>query len=267
MYISWACPWAHRTVIARKLKGLEDIIGLTVVDWLLDDKGWKFNEPDPINGKTRLREIYELANPDYNARWTVPILWDKKNKTIVSNESAEILRFMGHAFDDLVDDKYRKVDLYPKELRSQIDEFLQWVYDDINNGVYKAGFASTQEAYDQNVHKLFESLGRVEKHLAASDGPYVFGNQLTEADIRLYTTIIRFDPVYVQHFKCNISMIRDGFPTIHKWLRNLYWNHPAFKDTTDFDHIKFHYTKSHRKINPYGITPAGPVPNILPLDA
>jgi putative glutathione S-transferase len=209
--------------------------------------------------------VYELAEPEYTGRWTVPVFWDKKNQTIVSNESAEIIRFMGTEFDDLVEDKYKQIELYPKRLQSSIDDLNGWMYDLINNGVYKCGFATTQDAYDENVYKLFDALDRVEKILDDSNGPFLLGKDLTEADIRLYTTIVRFDPVYVQHFKCNIRDIRHGYPAIHKWLRNLYWNNPAFKDTTNFDHIKFHYTKSHLTINPFSITPAGPIPNIMPL--
>lgn len=272
LYVSYACPWAHRTLIVRELKGLQDFISVNVVHWLLKSEGWKF-EPsvpgateDEVNGAKHIMDLYKKANPDYSARATVPLLWDKKLGTAVSNESADILRFLGSEFNDVVDPKYKDLDLYPKDLRDKIDEANQWIYDGLNNGVYKSGFATTQEAYDQNVVKVFESLDRVEKLLKDNGGPYLFGDRLTETDIRLFTTIIRFDPVYHQHFKCNFTTIRDGYPHIHKWLRNLYWNHEAFRNTTDFDHIKYHYTKSHTNINPYGITPAGPVPNIRPLD-
>lgn len=173
-------------------------------------------------------------------------------------------------FDDLLPEKYRSVDLFPKNLQSQIEETNEWTYNDINNGVYKSGFASTQEAYEKNVLALFASLDRVEKHLASTtskSSPYYFGSTITEADIRLFTTIIRFDPVYVQHFKCNIRDIRSGYPAIHAWVRNLYWNVEAFGPaTTQFEHIKRHYTRSHGQINPFAITPVGPVPDILGLD-
>lgn len=260
-------------MITRELKGLQGIISVNVVDWYLDAKGWSFTTPDKkpgttideVNGADYLMDLYKKADPDYNARATVPTLWDKKTGTIVSNESSEIIRFLYTEFDDLIDAKYRGITYYPEELASQIDELNSWTYDEINNGVYKTGFAQTQDAYDEHVQRVFNGLDKVEALLERSGGPYILGTTLTETDIRLYPTIVRFDPVYVQHFKCNIRMIRDGYPHIHKWLRNLYWNHDAFKNTTNFEHIKYHYTKSHLQYNPFGITPAGPVPNILPL--
>jgi len=197
----------------------------------------------------------------------VPVLYDKKTKKIVSNESSEIIRMLGTEFDDLIEEKYRSIVLFPKNLQSQIEETNEWTYDLINNGVYKSGFATTSEAYEKAVVALFEALDRAEKHLASqTEGPYYFGKNITEADIRLYVTLIRFDPVYVQHFKCNIRDIRSGYPRLHKWMRNLYWNHAEFKDTTQFDHIKWHYTRSHTHINPLSITPLGPLPHILPLE-
>ncbi|KAI5309053.1 S-glutathionyl-(chloro)hydroquinone reductase, partial [Ascosphaera atra] len=190
-------------------------------------------------------------------------------RTIVSNESSEIIRMLYYEFDDVLpsdDEQHRNLDLYPVSLRRDIDGTNDWVYDLINNGVYKSGFATTQEAYERNVRALFEALDRVEAHLRAKARPFFFGTQLTEADIRLYTTIIRFDPVYVQHFKCNMRDIRSGYPAIHRWVRWLYWKVPAFRETTQFEHIKFHYTKSHSHINPHAITPVGPLPDILPLE-
>ncbi|KAK2033655.1 glutathione S-transferase [Colletotrichum zoysiae] len=283
LYISYACPWACRTLITRKLKGLEDIISYSVVHWHLGEKGWRFVTkddqgipgdnvvPDPVpghEGYTHLRDVYFESEPRYEARFTVPVLYDTKLKTIVSNESSEIIRMLYTEFDDLIEEKYRRVNLYPEALRSQIDEVNEWTYDKINNGVYKSGFATTQEAYERNVVALFEALDKTEAHLKSIEdqGPYYFGKDITEADIRLFVTIIRFDPVYVQHFKCNIRDIRSGYPYIHKWMRNLYWNVPAFKDTTQFEHIKWHYTKSHTQINPFSVTPVGPLPDILPLD-
>lgn len=196
----------------------------------------------------------------------MPTLWDKKNQTIVSNESAEIIRMFYTEFDDLLPEKYQNVVLLPDDLKQKIDETNEWTYNDINNGVYRSGFASTQEAYEKAVTQLFKSLDRVEEHLSSSKGPYYFGENITEADVRLFTTIIRFDPVYVQHFKCNIRDIRSGYPAIHRWVRNLYWNIEAFGQTTQFEHIKKHYTKSHGQINPFAITPVGPVPDILGMD-
>lgn len=282
LYVSYACPWAHRTMIVRKLKGLEDIIPVTSVHYEMLEKGWRFAEkgeqvagehttPDPIHPDfTHIRQLYFKVNADYDGRFTVPTLWDKKKETIVSNESADIIRMLYTQFDDLLPEKYKNIDLLPKDLEQKIDESNDWTYNDINNGVYKSGFASTQEAYEKAVTTLFKSLDRAEAHLAeqASNnaGPFYYGQNITEADIRLYTTIIRFDAVYVQHFKCNIRDIRSGYPHLHKWVRNLYWNHEAFGSTTQFEHIKGHYTKSHKQINPFSITPVGPVPNILPLE-
>ncbi|KAH6971247.1 glutathione S-transferase [Ilyonectria sp. MPI-CAGE-AT-0026] len=280
LYVSYACPWAHRILIARKLKGLEDVISFSSVHWHLDlQKGWRFPTPededtpgenvipDPLHeGFTHLRQLYLETDPAYEGRFTVPALYDKIRKVIVNNESSEILRMLGTEFDDVIDEKYRDVSLYPETLREQIDEAHEWHYDKINNGVYKCGVATTQEAYTHNVLALFEALDKVEAHLASSKGPYWFGREITEVDIRLYVTIIRFDTVYVQHFKCNIRDIRSGYPHIHKWVRNLYWNVPAFNATTSFIHIKNHYTKSHSMINPFSITPVGPLPDILPLD-
>ncbi|KAI5463703.1 ubiquitin-activating enzyme E1 1 [Mariannaea sp. PMI_226] len=281
LYVSYACPWACRTLIARKLKGLDDIISFSVVHWKLGQGGWRFvtaedteipgegTIPDPVEGhesfKT-LSDVYFESEPDFSGRFTVPVLYDKKTKHIVSNESSEILRMFGTEFDDIIEEKYKAVQLYPEALRAKIDETHEWTYDLINNGVYKSGFATTGAAYERNVIALFEALDRAEKHLSEQKGPYYFGDSITEADIRLYVTLIRFDPVYVQHFKCNIRDIRSGYPALHKWMRNLYWNQPAFKDTTEFDHIKWHYTRSHTQINPLSITPLGPLPHVLPLD-
>jgi glutathionyl-hydroquinone reductase len=208
--------------------------------------------PDPLHKDfTHIRQVYFEQNPDYQGRFTVPTLYDKKTNRIVNNESAEIIRMLYTEFDDLIADEYKKVDLLPKDLESKIDETNGWTYDDVNNGVYKSGFASSQDAYERAVTTLFKSLDRIEEHLASSSGPYYWGDKITESDVRLFTTIVRFDPVYVQHFKCNIRDIRSGYPAIHKWLRNLYWDNPAFKDTTEFEHIKKHYTKSHKQINPF----------------
>ncbi|KAN0061527.1 S-glutathionyl-(chloro)hydroquinone reductase [Thecaphora frezii] len=284
LVVAYACPWAHRTLIVRQLKGFDkvpELLPVHVVDSLLGPEGWSFvpydNPPNlgvPGTGikipghedKKRIRELYKAADPEYLARCTVPIIWDNKLNTIVSNESAEIIRNLNHAFDDFIPQEHRGVTFYPDELAGEIDELNAWVYNTINNGVYKSGFATTQEAYESNVKPLFESLDRIERILG--DGrTFLVGGKLTEADIRLFTTIVRFDPVYVGHFKCNLNTIRSGYPHIHRWLRNLYWNYPAFKDTTFFDSIKAHYYQSHSQINPTRIVPLGPVPDILPLDA
>lgn len=283
LVVALACPWAHRALIARKLKGIDrvpDLLPVHVVDSLLGPEGWSFvpyDEPAGLGipgtgnhipgheNKKRIRDLYLTADPEYSQRCTVPIIWDNKLNTIVNNESSEVIRNLNYAFDDLLPAEFRGVTYYPESLRNQIDAFNEWVYPNINNGVYKCGFATAQQAYEANVGPLFSSLDRVEKMLA--DGQtYVFGDKLTEADIRLYTTIVRFDPVYFTHFKCNFRTIRDGYPHIHRWLQNLYWNHSAFKDTTDFDSIKAHYFQSHPNINPHRIVPQGPVPHILPLN-
>ncbi|KAF2483186.1 glutathione S-transferase [Neohortaea acidophila] len=279
LYVSYACPWAHRALIVRKLKGLEEIIPYTSVHWEMLEKGWRFAQkdeqlpgdnvtPDPLHGEgfTHLRHVYFDVNPNYEGRFTVPTLFDKKQNKIVSNESSEIIRMFYHVFDHLLPEKFVKLDLLPGTLKGEIEATNEWTYNDINNGVYKSGFATAQEAYEKNVTQLFKSLDRVEEHLSKAPGPYYYGDKVTEADVRLYPTIIRFDPVYVQHFKCNLRDIRSGYPAIHKWLRHCYWNNDAFKSTTEFTHIKNHYTKSHRQINPPSVTPLGPVPNILGLD-
>jgi putative glutathione S-transferase len=241
----------------RKLKGLEEFMDVSVVHPHLLEGGWHFETPenaakeaapwsehssetfpnataDKLYGSKHVSELYKRANPDYAARFTVPILWDKTQETIVSNESSEIIRDFTQAFDALLPEGTGKdLDLYPEELRGEIDALNEWVYDGINNGVYKSGFATSQGAYDKAVKVVAESLDRVDKIL--SDGrEFLVGGRLTEADIRLYTTIVRYDPVYYVHFKCNWGMIRHDYPNIHRWLKNLYWNYPAFKDTTDF---------------------------------
>jgi putative glutathione S-transferase len=279
LYVSYACPWAHRTLITRLLKGLTGIIGVTVVHWHMDNNGWRFatndekieapdSTPDPLYGFQRLKELYFKANPNYEGRFTVPVLWDKKLETIVNNESSEIIRIFNTQFNSLISPNFAKIDLYPDNLKDEIDELNDWIYPTINNGVYKAGFATMQEPYIKEVTNVFQSLDKLENILKERHDliqEYLLGDILTEADIRLFTTLIRFDPVYHQHFKCNIKMIRHDYPHIHRYLRNLYWKHIAFKNTTNFVHIKSHYTKSHPAINPHGITPVGPLPNIMPL--
>ncbi|THH30459.1 hypothetical protein EUX98_g3717 [Antrodiella citrinella] len=270
LYVTYGCPWAGRTLIAWKLKGLEEIIDVTVLSSKSHTEGWAFKdiddfplvEHDPLFGAKRLSEIYFKAEPNYTGRYTVPLLWDKKTNTIVNNESSEIIRIFNTGFNSIIAADKAALDFYPANLREEIDALNEWVYDTVNNGVYKSGFAATQAAYEDAVTKLFASLDRLEKILEGKD--YLVGNTLTEADVRLFTTIIRFDASYFTVFKCNIRTIRDGYPAIHSWVRKLYWNNPAFKDATQFDHIKTGYY-SMPTLNPSGIVGVGMVPNILPL--
>jgi len=271
LYVSYACPWATRVLIVRKLKGLEDILPVTVVSPHMGEHGWPFAsvdqfpdaDVDPLYNSKHVKDLYLKADPDYNGRFTVPVLWDKKNHTIVNNESSEIIRIFNTAFNDLIPEEKAALHFYPAEHREEIDALNEWVYDTVNNGVYKSGFATSQKAYEAAVVPLFRSLDRLEELLTGKD--YLFGNKLTEADIRLWVTIIRFDPVYVGHFKCNIRTIRNGYPAIHAWMKKLYWNNDAFKSSTKFDHIKTHYYWSHPTINPTRIVPVGPEPHIEPL--
>ena len=262
LYVSLACPWAHRTLIFRKLKRLEDAITVSIVDPYMGADGWAFrdgpgNSPDSVNGCDYLREVYLRAAPNSTGRVTVPVLWDKKRATIVNNESSEIIRMLNSAFDGIGD---ASVDLYPAELRSEIDAINEDVYDNVNNGVYMAGFATTQEAYEEAFDALFAALDRLEERL--SESRYLAGARITEADWRLFTTLFRFDPVYFGHFKCNLRPIRDC-PNLSNYLRELYqW--PGVAETCNLDHIKRHYYQSHATINPTGIVPKGPE---LDLDA
>jgi len=270
LYVSLACPWAHRTLIVRKLKGLEDILPVTIVSPLLGVHGWPFASVDPFPGaeidplynSEHIKDLYLRADPNYSARPTVPVLWDKKHHTVVNNDSAEIIRIFNGAFDDLLPADNAKVDLYPANLRSEIDEVNEWVFSNINTGAYRAGVATTQQAYEKAVYEVFDALDKMEVRLTGKD--YVVGDQLTEADVRLYVTVIRFDPVYVGHFKCNLRTIRDGYPAIHAWMQKLYWKNDAFKSTTDFKHIKA-LTMASSQINPNKIIPVGPIPDIRPL--
>jgi putative glutathione S-transferase len=263
LYVALACPWAHRTLVFRKLKKLEDIVSVSVVHPLMLEEGWTFDQNfpgttgDTLLGKERLYEIYLEAKSDYSGRVTVPVLWDKKQNTIVNNESAEIIRMFNSAFNELTGNRD---DYYPAALRADIDAVNARVYKNINNGVYRAGFATTQEAYEEAFKALFAELDNVETRL--SNQRYLAGDRLTEADIRLFTTLVRFDAVYAGHFKCNQQRIAD-YKNLSNYLRELF-QIPGFGSTTDFDHIKTHYYASHRQINPSGIVPAGP---ILDLEA
>lgn len=252
LYVSHACPWAHRTTIFRKLKGLEDFISLTVVDALMGESGWTMKDStDPINGKKFLHEVYTLADPSYTGRVTVPVLWDSKERTIVSNESSEIIRMFNSEFNSLTGNS---ADYYPARLRIEIDEINDQVYSSINNGVYKAGFATDQNVYEEEVRALFASLDVLEKRLDVQR--YLIGNVLTEADWRLFTTLVRFDPVYFGHFKCNIRRIAD-YPNLSNYILDLY-QMDGVGETINMAHIKKHYYASHTMINPTGIIPAGP---------
>jgi len=256
LYVSLACPWAHRTLIFRALKGLEAAISVSIVDPLMGADGWAFSEgpgciPDTVNGKRFLHEIYTLALPGYTGRVTVPVLWDKERRTIVNNESSEIIRMLNRAFDA---SGRADLDFYPEELRGRIDEVNAFVYERINNGVYRAGFATSQAAYEEAFDQLFEALDRLEALLGRQR--YLAGGRLTEADWRLFTTLVRFDAVYFGHFKCNLRRISD-YPNLANYARELY-QVPGVAPTVDFDHIKRHYYGSHRQINPTGIVPKGP---------
>ncbi|MGT2666911.1 glutathione S-transferase family protein [Streptococcus rifensis] len=256
LYISLACPWACRTLMMRKLKGLEDHISLSIVHPLMLENGWTFETSDgvvedTVNHSDYLYQVYTAAQPDYSGRVTVPVLWDKKTNTIVNNESSEILRIFNTAFNDLTGNTE---DYYPEELRADIDAVNSFVYDTINNGVYKAGFATDQAVYEKEVTALFDALDQLENRLANQD--YLVGNQLTEADIRLFTTLVRFDAVYHGHFKCNLKRLVD-YPNLWEYTKRIY-NLPGIAETVDFDHIKRHYYGSHKTINPTGIVPKGP---------
>lgn len=251
LYVSLACPWAHRTLIFRKLKGLEGLIDVTVTHPHMLDQGWTYPEPEPVNGARCHHQLYTLARPDHTGRVTVPLLWDKARRTIVSNESADIVRMFNSAFDPLTDNRD---DYYPLPLREIIDAVNGRVYRDVNNGVYRCGFATTQAAYEEAYAELFAALDWLEQVLGGQR--WLAGRQLTEADWRLFTTLVRFDAVYYSHFKCNARRIED-YPNLANYLRELY-QHPGIAATVDLNHIKQHYFYSHRQINPTGIVPLGP---------
>ncbi len=256
LYVSLACPWAHRTVIFRRLKRLEDVISLSVVEPLMASEGWVFGSgagaiADFVNHKQRLADVYLIADPHYTGRVTVPVLWDKRRSTIVNNESAEIIRMLNSAFDAFTD---ARADYYPQALRGEIDRINAFVYENVNNGVYRAGFARSQEAYEEAFLALFAALDELETRLSGQR--YLVGQKLTEADWRLFTTLVRFDAVYYGHFKCNLRRIAD-YANLSNYLRDLY-QVPGVAETVSIDHIKRHYYGSHRHINPTGIVPLGP---------
>ncbi|NET35622.1 MAG: glutathione S-transferase family protein [Cyanothece sp. SIO1E1] len=256
LYVSYACPWAHRTLIFRALKGLTEMISLSVVHWLMADQGWTFNAgesviPDPIHQVQFLHQIYTKADPTYTGRVTVPVLWDRETHTVVSNESSEIIRMFNSAFDGV---GALPGDYYPVAWREQIDALNDRIYNTVNNGVYKAGFATTQAAYEEAIAPLFATLDWLEARLSTQR--YLMGNQITEADWRLFTTLLRFDPVYVGHFKCNWRRLVD-YPNLWAYTRELY-QIPGVAETVYFNHIKRHYYQSHGTINPTGVVPTGP---------
>jgi len=261
LYVSLACPWAHRTLITRCLKGLVGVISCTVVDWRLGERGWAFTDKVPgcsldvVNNYSYLSEVYTLADGSYRGNITVPVLWDKKGRTIVNNESSEIIRMLNSSFNAFCEtEEQRSLDLYPEALRTQIDDTNSWVYEGINNGVYRAGFATTQEAYEEAAKNVFVNLDRAEAILATRR--FLVGDRLTEADVRLFTTLVRFDMVYVGHFKCNTRRLVD-YPNLWAYTRDIYQT-GGIGETVDADHIKKHYYNSHRQINPHGIVPIGP---------
>lgn len=259
LYVSLACPWAHRTLITRQLKGLESLIDVSVVSWLMLENGWTFDKAfgssgDKLDDFSFLHQRYTRDRPDYTGRVTVPVLWDTQQQCIVSNESADIIRMFNTAFDGLTGNT---LDLYPSSLRGEIDRWNERIYPALNNGVYRAGFATSQSAYELAFDDVFRELDDLEALL--QDTRYLAGQHFTEADIRLFTTLIRFDAVYYSHFKCNERRIAD-YPHLSNWLRELYqW--PGIAATVDFAHIKGHYYASHRMINPTGIIPKGPAQN------
>jgi putative glutathione S-transferase len=264
LYVSLACPWAHRTLIVRALKGLEDVLSISVVNPLMLDHGWTFETApgtiaDPVLDARYLYEIYLSARPHYSGRVTVPVLWDKRERTIVNNESAEILRMLASAFDALATRSLH--DLYPPQHRAEIDEVNARVYATVNNGVYEAGFATSQMQYERAVTTLFETLDHLDARLAKQ--AWLVGDRMTEADIRLFTTLLRFDAVYYGHFKCNLRRLVD-YEHLWPYARRIY-QLPHVASTVSFDHIKQHYYSSHRTINPTGIVPLGPIMDWAPL--
>jgi putative glutathione S-transferase len=261
LYVSWACPWAHRTIILRKLKKLERAIGMTVVDPIRDEQGWAFREGpgyslDPINGFNFLSEAYQATNPSYRGRVTVPVLWDTVSKRIVSNSDDDLMRIFNHEFNQFTTDT---TDLYPHTLRQKIDGLNEFIYDNVNNGVYRAGFATSQRVYERAVRSLFDALDQLEKRLG--DRRYLFGAQFVETDWRLFVTLIRFDAVYHGHFKCNIRRIID-YPNLFGYLKDLYQT-DGIAETVNFDHIKRHYYMTHDHINPTRIVPVGPLLDLM----
>jgi putative glutathione S-transferase len=264
LYVCAACPWAHRAIIVRRLKGLEGAIGMTIVDPIRDERGWRFitgdapddpanGERDPINGWSYLSEGYLATDPSFDGRVTVPTLWDTETGRVVNNESSDVIRMLNSEFNEFAE--HPELDFYPQELRTEIDSVNEWVYDTVNNGVYRCGFATSQAAYDEAFYALFASLDRLDGMLA--ERRYLAGDRITEADVRLFTTLVRFDAAYVGHFKCNQRRIVD-YANLWPYARELY-QLDGVAETVDFDHIKRHYYMTHEQINPSRIVPNGPV--------
>mgnify|MGYP000745957070 CR=1 FL=1 len=261
LYVSWACPWAHRTIIVRGLRQLEHVVGMIVVDPIRDDRGWTFREgpgysKDPVNGFQFLSEAYKATNPNFQSRVTVPVLWDSETKKIVSNSDDDIMRMFNEVFQPFTNSS---IDLYPINLQGEIDELNTYIGEKVNNGVYLAGFATSQQAYEQAVRQLFDALNILENRLSTQR--YLFGQRITETDWRLFVTLIRFDAVYHGHFKCNIRRIID-YPNLFGYLKDLY-QQDGIAETVNFDHIKRHYYVTHDDINPTGIVPLGPDQDLL----
>ncbi|MCJ1434377.1 hypothetical protein MMC27_003745 [Xylographa pallens] len=279
LYVGLFCPFAHRVIITRQLKGLQEFLPMSIVKpYPKEDGGWRFPETnleyegstiDHLFHSAFLHDVYFKSPPAYSkyeGKYSVPVLWDKKTGQIVNNESEDIMRQLNTVFNGLLPKESHKwhLDFYPKSLHTQIDSINSWLLPDLCEGVYKAGFAPDQESYDKACKVVFDTLDSLEELFKSYDGPFILKEQMTEVDIKAYTTLIRFDTIYVQHFKVNIGMIRHNYPFVNRYLKNLYWNVLGVRETTDFRHIKENYSKSHGDINPKAITPLGPVPDIEP---
>ncbi|KAH6643614.1 glutathione S-transferase [Boeremia exigua] len=270
LYIGLFCPFAHRANLVRHIKHLQPFLPISIVKpYPKGEPGWRFDEtypnatPDHLYNSRFLHQIYFRDDPAYSGKYSVPLLWDKKEKRVVSSESMELLKWLPRAFDSLIgDEKIRSIDFYPEHLRAKIDEVTPWLTSLICHGVYKAGFNTTQDGYNEHVVPLFAALNKLEKLVHSNGGPYILGDTLTELDLLAYPTVVRFDTVYAQHFKTNLGTIRHDYPVLNNWLKNLYHNIEGFKESTDFQHIKENYTKSHPDINPLAITPLGPYPEV-----
>ncbi|KAF1941381.1 hypothetical protein EJ02DRAFT_404625 [Clathrospora elynae] len=273
LYIGLFCPFAHRANLVRHIKHLKPFLPISIVrPYPKGEPGWRFDEtypnatPDHLFNSRFMHQVYFRDDPAYKGKYSVPLLWDKKTGKIVNNESAEMLRWLPDAFASISNEEekagMKNVDFYPRELRAKIDDVSPWLTSLLCSGVYKAGFAQTQETYETNLVPLFAALNRLEALVQKSGGPYLLGEKMTELDLLAYPTIVRFDTVYVQHFKTNLGMIRHDYPVLNNWLKNLYWNVEGFRESTDFQHIKENYTKSHGDINPLSITPLGPYPDV-----